>query len=195
MAEESASGGYVKLRDGLGGCTNWREVFWESVPKSWCSVGKWAVAELQRGWDWRARQGKIWWWASLLLCRPSVHTFGIVALYQIMFSRNQAWVVVGHDPQTSRSEILSYPVVNYNMIQEHFPKGLYHIFIFLRSNHFSKIWKNDICLLLDNRLFWGRLFSEVDTLKPVLCATARLLNFVGNTTPLVFKPDWRPCYA
>src|SRR6218665_2328935 len=24
------------------------EVFWESVPKSWCSVGKGAVAELQR---------------------------------------------------------------------------------------------------------------------------------------------------
>ena len=40
------------------------EVFWESVPKSWCSVGKRAVAELQRGWDWRARQGKIRWWAS-----------------------------------------------------------------------------------------------------------------------------------
>jgi len=25
------------------------KVFWESVPKSWCSVGKGAIAELQRG--------------------------------------------------------------------------------------------------------------------------------------------------
>jgi len=25
------------------------EVFWESIPKSWCSIGYGAVAELQRG--------------------------------------------------------------------------------------------------------------------------------------------------
>jgi len=31
------------------------EVCWESVPKSWCSEGKGAFAELERGWDWRAR--------------------------------------------------------------------------------------------------------------------------------------------
>jgi len=31
------------------------EVFRETVPKIWCSVGKGAVAELQRWRDWRVR--------------------------------------------------------------------------------------------------------------------------------------------
>jgi len=31
------------------------EVFWESVPKIWYSIGYGTVAELQRGWDWRPR--------------------------------------------------------------------------------------------------------------------------------------------
>src|SRR6218665_3883195 len=43
-----------EIKSSVGRMCELTEVFWESVPKSWCSVGKGAVAELQRGSDWKA---------------------------------------------------------------------------------------------------------------------------------------------
>jgi len=46
VAEESA-----KIKKWVRRMSKLTEVFWESVPASWCSVGKGAVAELERGCD------------------------------------------------------------------------------------------------------------------------------------------------
>jgi len=48
------------------------EVFWESVPKRWCSIGKGAVGELQRGWD-KERYGDEWaLWGHAVLVSVNV---------------------------------------------------------------------------------------------------------------------------
>src|SRR6218665_3222791 len=72
------------------------EVFWESVPKSWCSVGKGAVAELQPT-------------SSIYLCQPAHFPCNSKIQSSNHFSKSHPWTRNSSQTTVQSRIYLSYP--------------------------------------------------------------------------------------